>query len=152
MRVALEDPAVGERERVVALGLGRRVQLVDLRQERVGVGSWPARGRWRRRRRAPSSTSLGHAPHLDEPAVVAGDAALDVDHEDAVGGRVEGGVEQRQRVVQLGLALSKGVLGSPAIGDVLEVPLVVSGPPVPARVTAPRPFTQMVEPSGRSTR
>ena len=132
-RVALEHAPVEELDHVVALGVGLA---------RTARGPWHERRRDRRaaraRTRAPASSSrgrglVGDAPHLDEPAVEAGDPPLGVDDEDAVGGRVERGAEQRERASSSASACLRSVMSCTRPGDRRRASLSYE------RVTAARP-------------
>ena len=111
-REALEDAAVAELEHVVALGVGLCVELLDLAEEGLGIGELVEDVRRAALVVARLEDTVGYAPHLGEPSVAAGDASVGVDHEDAVGGRVERRMQQGQRRAELGL-------GGDALGDVV---------------------------------
>ena len=96
-REALEHAAVAEVEHVVALGVRAA------RRAPRPCGGTPRDRRAGRARTvsARSSSRCGEdgvvqVPHLGEPSVEARDVPVGVDHEDAVGGRVERGVQQRR--------------------------------------------------------
>ena len=120
--VALEDAAVVELQDVEALHLRLGVHLLDLAQELVG-GAELADRELEGLLVVPRCEHFGRdPPHLREALVVGDDAALAVDGEDAVGGGVEGGAQQRDRPVQLGL-------GALRLGDVVD-DRVEEAPPV----------------------
>ena len=102
-RVALDDAAVGELQHVEALGLGRGVQLVDLLEEGPRVAQAVEDGREQRLVLAGLEELRRDLPDLRETPVVGDHLALAVDHQDAVGGRLERRAQQRQRVARLGL-------------------------------------------------
>ena len=99
-RVALEDAAVLELERVVALRLGIGVELLHLGDEGPGIAELIEHER--QRVVVARLERLGREPpHLDEAAVEARDGAGAVDDEDPVGGRLEGRREHRVRRAQV---------------------------------------------------
>ena len=100
-RVALEHPAVLELDRVPARRLGRRVQLPHLAEERGRVDQLVEHLRDHVVVVAGLDGPLGQVPQLGEAAVEAGDAPFVVDHEDAVGGGLQGRGEHRVRVAEL---------------------------------------------------
>jgi hypothetical protein len=102
LRVALEHPAVAEVQRVQALGLGLRVERPHPVDERLRVLQLLDHVR-ERPLLARGQQLARHAPHRAELLVEAHHAAGEVGHHDAVGGRLEGRLDQRQRVLALGL-------------------------------------------------
>ncbi len=113
LRVAFDRPPVPELDQVVAVGLRLRVQLADLGQEGLGIldlGQHVVQGLVIV---SGGEDRLGEIPHLDELPVEAADPPVPIDDQDPVGGGVEGRIEQRQRVVDLGL-------GPLPVGDVLD--------------------------------
>ena len=95
-RVALEHAPVVELQLVEALRLGRRIELVHLAKERLGVAQLPHHVRQRTFVVARLGDVLGDAPQLDEAAVEQRDVAHPVGGEDPVGGGLERGPEQRR--------------------------------------------------------
>ena len=143
LRVALDDPTVLELDQVAALGVGLRVQLAHLRREAVGVDELSEHVAQRDAVVTGGEHRLGELPHLGEALVEARDPALEIDDEDAVGGGVERGVEERERRPQLdvdGLAVGD-VLGGAGDGD-RQTEVVALGdraaPMEPAHLAAPR--------------
>ena len=100
-RVALEDAAVAQAQRVEALGLGLGVEPGQLVEEGLGLEQLVEHERGRPLG-AVRGEQLGRdAPHRGELLVEARDAAVTLDHQDAVGGRLERRLEQRQRACAL---------------------------------------------------
>ena len=93
LREALEGPSVAQHEDVEALRLGLAVELLHLGEKGRGVGDVGQRGLERALVVARHERLVGQRPHVDEAAVVGDDLAARVDHEDAVGGRVEHAVQ-----------------------------------------------------------
>ena len=102
-RVAVEDPAVLELERVVADGFRLVVQAADLGDERGRVAELVEHERERVAVVGVAEDLGRQLPHLGEPAVGARDPARSVDHENAVGGRLERRREHRVGGAQVGL-------------------------------------------------
>ena len=110
-RVALEDAAVAQLDDVVADGLGLGVERAHLGEESVRIAQLPA-GDFERARVVAVGEHIGrHVPHLREVAVEVDHAPRAVDDEDAVGGRLERGAQERRR-------LRRGLLGAAALGQV----------------------------------
>src|SRR5258708_2588736 len=111
-RITLEDAPVLEFDRVEALGLGMRVQLLHLGDEGGGVLDL-IEYKTQRAIVVPRFDDLRrNAPHVDEALVEAGDAAVLRHHQDAVGGRLEGGAKKGNRGPQF-------LVDSLARGDIL---------------------------------
>ncbi len=99
--IALEHAAVVELELVEALRLGRGVELLHLPQERLGVAQLLDHVGQRTVVVPRLGDVLRDAPQLDEAAVEQGDVPHAVGGEDAVGGGLERGAEQRRRARQI---------------------------------------------------
>ena len=119
LRDALEDPAVLEFEHVAALRPVHLVDLFHLGDELGGTGQLVADVGGERRAIGALEDRLGDLPHLGEALVEADHPPVGPDHQDAVGGGVEGRLQQGERRPQL-------EIGRPPLGD------VVAGDDVPA--------------------
>ena len=107
-RVALEDAPVLELEDVVTVRLGLVVQALDLGRRTRGIAELLEHERERAAVVARLEHFGGMLPHLGEAAVPARDAAGAVDHEDAVGGRLERRRQHGVRVAQVGSRRRRG--------------------------------------------
>ena len=102
-RIAFEHAAVFELEHVVAVRLGFVVELLHLGDERLGVAELFEHERERLAVVACAQDAVRDAPHLGEARVEAGDAAVAVDDEDPVGGRLERRGKHRVRGAEIRL-------------------------------------------------
>ena len=112
-RIAFEHPPVLELEQVVALRLGVGVELLDLGDERSRIAELIEHRCQRVVVVARFEGLRWNAPHLDEAAVEARDAAHAIDDEDAVGRRFEGGGQHRVGGAEI-------VFRDDAVGDVVS--------------------------------
>ncbi len=109
LRVALEGPPVLEGEDVEARRLGPGVQLTYLRAEGLRIRELLQHKGDRLRVVPRLQHRVRDAPQLGELAVAADDPAGEVHHQDPVRRRLEGRVQERERVAQvLFRALARG--------------------------------------------
>ena len=110
-RVALEDPPVAAAHDVDALRLGVRVALLDVAEELVGILDLVARV-GEERLLVAAVLELGRdPPQAREPTVVDHHPAIAIDDQDPVGGRLDGGLQQREQPLA-------GLGGLGELGDV----------------------------------
>ena len=112
MGVTLEDPAVLQLEDIVTGFLGMTVQLHHLGHEVVGMNEL-VQGRADCALVVARAEDLGrYVPHVGHLLIEAQNLPIEIDHEDPVGGRLEGRAQQGEGSAGFALRVA-------AIGDVV---------------------------------